>query len=113
MNFENDKWKLTHENLDLKHDLDSLVNFINAAKRTGKWDSKRLQLKTLPLDRIIGLTNDEIPNGISLNKEIQYRDERIQVMQAEIEHLRKKQAELSKLTNAEEMKGQVRYSSFS
>ena len=54
--FETEKWKLTHENLDLKHDLDSLITFINTAKRTGKWDTKRLQLKTLPLDRIIGIT---------------------------------------------------------
>jgi hypothetical protein len=94
--FETEKWKLTHENLDLKHDLDSLVTFINTAKRTGKWDTKRLQLKTLPLDRIIGITTDEIPNPIPLHKEIQYRDERIQVLQAEVEHLRKMQGELSK-----------------
>ena len=83
------------------------MTFINTAKRTGKWDTKRLQLKSLPLDRIIGMTNEEIPNGISLNKEIQYRDERIQVMQGEIEHLRKKQTEFSKQSSAEEMKGQV------
>ena len=35
-------------------------------------------------------------NPIPLHKEIQYRDERIQVLQAEIEHLRKIQKELSK-----------------
>lgn len=84
------------------------MTFINTAKRTGKWDTKRLQLKSLPLDRIIGMTNEENSNGISSNKEIQYRDERIQVMQAEIEHLRKKQAEFAKQTSTEEMKGQVR-----
>lgn len=87
--------------------MDSLVTFINTAKRTGKWESKRLQLKTLPFDRIIGMNNDEQSNGISFNKEIQYRDERIQVLQAEIEHLRKKQTELSKMPSAEEIKGQV------
>ncbi len=101
---ESEKWKLTHENLDLKHDLDSLTTFISTAKRTGKWDTKRLQLKTLPLDRIIGINNDETQNPISLHKEIQYRDERIQVLQAEIEHLRKKQT--GKFTNEEEVKGQ-------
>jgi hypothetical protein len=110
-NFETEKWKITHENLDLKQDLDSLITFINTAKRTGKWDTKRLQLKTLPLDRIIGITNDEIHSPISLHKEIQYRDERIQVLQDEIEHLRKIQIELSKqttkLTNEDELKAQV------
>ena len=95
-NIETEKWKLIHENLDLKHDLDSLTSFINIAKRTGKWDTKKLQLKILPLDRIIGITNDEIPPSIPLHKEIQYRDERIQVLQAEIEHLRKMQTELNR-----------------
>ena len=95
-NIESEKWKLSHENLDLKHDLDSLTSFINIAKRTGKWDAKRLQLKTVPLDRIIGVTNDETQNQIPLHKEIQYRDERIQVLQAEIEQLRKTQSELAK-----------------
>jgi hypothetical protein len=33
---------------------------------------------------------------VPLNKEIQYRDERIQVLQAEIEQLRKTQEELTK-----------------
>jgi hypothetical protein len=95
-NIEAEKWKLNHENLDLKHDLDSLTTFINTAKRTGKWDTKRLQLKTLPLDRIIGITHDEILQTIPLHKEIQYRDERIQVLQAEVEYLRKMQTELTK-----------------
>jgi len=93
---ESDKWKLSHENLDLKHDLDSLTSFINTAKRTGKWDTKRLQLKTIPLDCIIGISNDETHNIIPLHKEIQYRDERIQVLQAEIEQLKKAQDELAK-----------------
>jgi len=93
---ESEKWKLSHDNLDLKHDLDSLISFINTAKRTGKWDSKRLQLKTVSIDRIIGITNDETQTTIPLHKEIQYRDERIQVLQAEIEQLRKTQDELTK-----------------
>ncbi|CAF0728780.1 unnamed protein product [Adineta steineri] len=93
---ESEKWKLSHENLDLKHDLDSLTSFINAAKRTGKWDTKRLQLKTVPLDSIIGVTNYELYNTIPLHKEIQYRDERIQVLQAEIEQLKRAQDELAK-----------------
>lgn len=82
--------------MDLKHDLDSLVAFINTAKRTGKWDGKKLQLKTIPIDRIIGLTHDEPYPSIPLHKEIQYRDERIQVLQAEIDQLRRTQTELSK-----------------
>ncbi|CAF2469453.1 unnamed protein product [Rotaria sp. Silwood2] len=93
---ESEKWKLNHENLDLKHDLDSLTTFINTAKRTGKWDTKRLQLKTVPLDRIIGISNDDIHPTVPLHKEIQYRDERIQVLQAEIEQLRKTKNELVK-----------------
>jgi cob(I)alamin adenosyltransferase len=95
-NIESEKWKLSHENLDLKHDLDSLTSFINIAKRTGKWDTKRLQLKTVPLDRIIGIAHDELHQTIPLHKEIQYRDERIQVLHAEIEQLRKTQTELAK-----------------
>ncbi|CAF4627601.1 unnamed protein product [Rotaria sp. Silwood1] len=95
---ESEKWKLNHENLDLKHDLDSLTTFINTAKRTGKWDTKRLQLKTIPLDRIIGISNDDINPTVPLHKEIQYRDERIQVLQAEIEQLRKTKDELIKQT---------------
>ena len=82
--------------MDLKHDLDSLVAFINTAKRTGKWDGKKLQLKTIPIDRIIGISYEEPYPSIPLHKEIQYRDERIQVLQAEIEQLRRTQAELSK-----------------
>lgn len=95
-NIETEKWKLNHENLDLKHDIDSLISFINTAKRTGKWDGKRLQLKTISSDRIIGLTIDEPVTSIPLHKEIQYRDERIQVLQNEIEHLRKTQSEMAK-----------------
>lgn len=76
--------------------MDCLTSFINIAKRTGKWDTKKLQLKTVPIDRIIGVIPDEIHTTIPLNKEIQYRDERIQVLQAEIEHLRKTQNELAK-----------------
>ena len=93
---ESEKWKLNHENLDLKHDIDSLTSFINIAKRTGKWDTKRLQLKTVPLDRIIGITHDDTHPTLPLHKEIQYRDERIQVLYAEIEQLRKTQDELAK-----------------
>lgn len=93
---EAEKWKLSHENLDLKHDIDSLTSFINAAKRTGKWDTKRLQLKTIPLDRIIGVTQEDIQITTPLHKEIQYRDERIQVLQAEIEQLRKTKNDLAK-----------------
>ncbi|CAM2700904.1 unnamed protein product [Rotaria socialis] len=93
---EAEKWKLSHENLDLKHDLDSLTSFINTAKRTGKWDTKRLQLKTIPLDRIIGVTNEDTHTATSLHKEIQYRDERIQVLQAEVEQLRKTKNELAR-----------------
>ncbi|CAF0725433.1 unnamed protein product [Rotaria sordida] len=93
---ESEKWKLNHENLDVKHDLDSLIIFINTAKRTGKWDTKRLQLKTIPIDRIIGISNDDIHPTVPLHKEIQYRDERIQVLQAEIEQLRKTKNELVK-----------------
>ncbi|CAF5064413.1 unnamed protein product, partial [Rotaria magnacalcarata] len=96
---EAEKWKLSHENLDLKHDLDSLTSFINTAKRTGKWDTKRLQLKTIPLDRIIGVTNDDMHTATPLHKEIQYRDERIQVLQAEVEQLRKTKNELAKQTS--------------
>lgn len=111
-NSEGEKWKLTHENLDLKHDLECLTTFINAAKRTGKWDAKRLKLKTLPVDRIIGLTNDDSPNPMALNKEIQYRDERIQVLQAELDHFKRKHVEFSKqtikITNEDELKSQVR-----
>ncbi|CAF0922423.1 unnamed protein product [Adineta ricciae] len=92
---ESEKWKLSHENLDLKHDLDSLTSFINSAKRTGKWDTKRLQLKTIPADTIIGVTNDELYNTIPLHREIQYRDERILVLQAEIDQLKKAQDELT------------------
>jgi hypothetical protein len=95
-NIESEKWKLSHENLDLKHDLDSLISFINSAKRTGKWDAKRLQLKTVPLDRITGIPLDETHTSVPLHKEIQYRDERIQVLQAEIEQLRKSQNEFAK-----------------
>ncbi|CAF3693774.1 unnamed protein product [Adineta steineri] len=96
-NFEPEKWKIIHENLDLKHDMDCLVSFINIAKRTGKWNTKQLQLKTLPLDNIIGTTNDKINHhSSSLHKEIQYRDDHMQVLQAEIQYLRKTQAELSK-----------------
>jgi hypothetical protein len=93
---ESEKWKLSHENLDLKHDIDSLISFINTAKRTGKWDTKKLQLKFVPLDRIIGISNDETDSTIPLHKEIQYRDERILNLQAEIEQLRKTQNELAK-----------------
>ncbi len=92
---ESEKWKLSYENLDLRHDLDSLTSFINTAKRTGKWDTKKLQLKTVPLDRIIGISNDEISTTIPLSKEIQYRDERIQVLQAEIEQLKKTENQLT------------------
>ncbi|CAF4259382.1 unnamed protein product, partial [Adineta steineri] len=100
-NFETEKWKIIHENLDLKHDMDCLVSFINIAKRTGKWNTKQLQLKTLPLDNIIGTTNDKINHhSSSLHKEIQYRDEHMQVLQAEIQYLRKTQAELSKPTSS-------------
>ncbi|CAF4372346.1 unnamed protein product, partial [Rotaria sp. Silwood2] len=112
-NIDTEKWKLVHETLDLKQDLDCLTSFINIAKRTGKWDTKRLQLKTLPLDRIIGITNDNIQISNPLHKEIQYRDERIQVLQAEIEQLRKMQNDLLKqtlnlnsLTSENELKGQ-------
>lgn len=82
--------------MDLKHDLDSLIAFINTAKRTGKWDGKKLQLKTISIDRIIGISHEEPYPSIPLHKEIQYRDERIQVLQAEIEQLRKTQTELAK-----------------
>ncbi|CAF4308321.1 unnamed protein product [Rotaria sp. Silwood2] len=112
-NIDTEKWKLVHETLDLKQDLDCLTSFINIAKRTGKWDTKRLQLKTLPVDRIIGITNDNIQISNPLHKEIQYRDERIQVLQAEIEQLRKMQNDLLKqtlnlnsLTSENELKGQ-------
>ncbi|CAF4105177.1 unnamed protein product, partial [Rotaria sordida] len=112
-NFETEKWKLVHETLDLKQDLDSLTSFINIAKRTGKWDTDRLQLKTLPLDSIFGITNDDTHISNPLHKEIQYRDERIQVLQAEIEYLRKMQNDLSKQTlnlnsstSENELKGQ-------
>ena len=93
-NTESEKWKLNHENLDLKQDLDSLISFINTAKRTGRWDPKKLQLKTIAVDRIIGFSAEEASIAVPLHKEIQYRDERIQVLQSEIEHLRKAQAEL-------------------
>lgn len=73
-----------------------MVSFINTAKRTGKWDTKKLILKTIPVDRIIGISSEEIFNTLPLHKEIQYRDERIQVLQAEIEQLRKSQLELAK-----------------
>ncbi len=53
-------------------------------------------MKTVPLDRIIGVSTDETYSGIPLNKEIQHRDERIEVLQAEIEQLRKTQTELAK-----------------
>ncbi len=76
--------------------MDSLTTFVNTAKRTGKWDTKKLQLKTVPLDRIIGISTDETYSGIPLHKEIQHRDERIEVLQAEIEQLRKTQTELAK-----------------
>lgn len=76
--------------------MDSLVAFINTAKRTGKWDGKKLQLKTIAVDRIIGISYEEPYPSIPLHKEIQYRDERIQVLQAEIDQLRKAQTELAK-----------------
>ena len=91
--FESEKWKLIHENLDLKHDLDALVAFINTAKRTGKWNVKQLQLKSLSLDRI---NNEKSSISIPLHKEIQSRDERIQILQAENEYLKKIQMDLSK-----------------
>jgi prefoldin subunit 5 len=53
-------------------------------------------LKTVPLDRIIGVSQDESQAIVPLHKELQYRDERIQVLQAEIEQLRKTQTELAK-----------------
>jgi hypothetical protein len=93
---EKEIWKLTHENLDLKHDLDSLVSFITVAKHTGKWNTKQLQLKTLLLDRIIGGNNDKIHSPVPLHKDIEHRDKHIKVLQAEIEQLKKMQIDLSK-----------------
>lgn len=91
---------MSHENLDLKRDIDSLITFVNTAKRTGKWDPKKLQLKTISVDRIIGFSQEEASIAVPLHKEIQYRDERIQVLQAEIEHLRKAQIDLAKQVNS-------------
>jgi FtsZ-binding cell division protein ZapB len=50
----------------------------------------------MPIDRISGLGQTESMSIIPLHKEIQYRDDRIQVLQAEIEHLRQTQAEIAK-----------------
>ena len=99
-----------------------MISFINTAKRTGKWDGKRLQLKTIAIDRVVGLSHDETPTAIPLHKEIQYRDERIQVLQAEVEHLRKSQVEVAKQASIkhatfssfmgeDDLKGQVSISS--
>ena len=48
------------------------------------------------MDRIIGVATDEPQISISLHKDVQYRDERIQVLQNEIEHLRKAHDEMAK-----------------
>jgi len=53
-------------------------------------------LKTVPIDRITGVSTDENAITVPFHKEIQYRDERIQVLQAEIDQLRKTQTELAK-----------------
>ncbi|UJR13437.1 hypothetical protein I4U23_000451 [Adineta vaga] len=95
-NFETEKWKLTHENLDLKHDLNTLISFINIAKHTGKWSSNQLQLKTLSLDCLVGINNEKHRSLVPIHKEIQSRDERIQILQEENDHLRKLQTDLSK-----------------
>ena len=87
---EDEKWKLAHENIDLKCDLDSLISFINLAQRTGQWDTKRYQLKTISLDRVIAVNHEGNPtSSASLCQEIADRDERIDVLQVEIETLKK------------------------
>ena len=84
-NYELEKWKLNHENLDLRHDLHCLTSFINVAKRTGQWESQRLRLKTLSFDRIIGMTDEDQPTIPPVNEET----ERIELLRTEIDQLRR------------------------
>ncbi|CAF0917736.1 unnamed protein product [Didymodactylos carnosus] len=95
---EAEKWKLTHDNLDLKHDLDSLVSFINHAKRTGRWETKKLNLIHIPYEKIVGVTSDDLSKTVvnPLSNELKYRNDRIEILQKENDQLRQIQNDLTK-----------------